>query len=84
MAQQVTSTSDVVALAARIMQPRERPLVVSTHPTTGDFVLDVDELRGEIDGLAEKTPAARRIHYWVVPGGGVELSRIVSHDDVRP
>jgi hypothetical protein len=30
------------------------------------------------------TPSARRLHYWRLPGGGFELSRVVLHDDVQP
>jgi hypothetical protein len=31
--------------------------------------------------LQSRTAAARRIHYWVLPGGRVELARVVTHDD---
>ncbi|WP_402466893.1 hypothetical protein [Isoptericola aurantiacus] len=34
--------------------------------------------------LQVSSPQARRLHYWVLPGGGVELSRVVLHDDVEP
>lgn len=34
--------------------------------------------------LQVSTPQARRIHYWVLPGGRVELSRVALHDDYRP
>ncbi|WP_278235192.1 hypothetical protein [Isoptericola sp. AK164] len=34
--------------------------------------------------LQVSAPQARRLHYWVLPGGGVELSRVVLHDDVEP
>lgn len=34
--------------------------------------------------LQVNTPSARRIHYWVLPGGGVELSRVCRHDDMEP
>jgi hypothetical protein len=27
------------------------------------------------------TAAARRLHYWRLPGGRVELAKIVYHDD---
>jgi hypothetical protein len=27
------------------------------------------------------TPSARRLHFWELPGGGVELAKIVIHDD---
>lgn len=29
-------------------------------------------------------PSARRLHYWQLPGGVVELSRVVLHDDMMP
>ncbi len=29
-------------------------------------------------------PSARRLHYWQLPGGAVELSRVVLHDDMMP
>lgn len=31
--------------------------------------------------LQVNTPSARRIHYWVLPHGGVELARVATHDD---
>ncbi|MEU4388757.1 hypothetical protein [Promicromonospora sp. NPDC023805] len=34
--------------------------------------------------LQVNTPSARRLHYWKLPGGSYELSRIVLHDDVEP
>lgn len=27
---------------------------------------------------------ARRLHFWRLPDGTVELSRVVIHDDTRP
>lgn len=34
--------------------------------------------------LQRETPSARRLHYWELPGGVVELSRVVAHDDTEP
>lgn len=34
--------------------------------------------------LQVHAPQARRIHYWVLPGGRVELSRVALHDDFQP
>ncbi len=34
--------------------------------------------------LQVNAPQARRLHYWRLPGGGFELSRVVLHDDTRP
>jgi hypothetical protein len=31
--------------------------------------------------LQGNTPAARRLHYWELPGGGIELAKVVYHDD---
>lgn len=30
--------------------------------------------------IERNTPSARRLHYWVLPGGQIELARIVLHD----
>jgi hypothetical protein len=30
------------------------------------------------------TPSARRLHYWRMPDGVVEFSRVVRHDDMTP
>ena len=32
--------------------------------------------------LQASTPAARRLHYWELPDGSVELAKIVYHDDI--
>jgi hypothetical protein len=34
--------------------------------------------------LQRNTPQARRLHFWRLTKGGVELSRVVKHDDMRP
>lgn len=34
--------------------------------------------------IEQHAPSARRLHYWTLPGGLVELSRVVLHDDVKP
>lgn len=31
--------------------------------------------------LQVKTPSARRIHYWIMPNGDIELGRVTTHDD---
>lgn len=33
--------------------------------------------------VEQKSPSARRLHYWAVPGGAIELARVVLHDDYR-
>lgn len=34
--------------------------------------------------VESNTPQARRLHFWRLPAGIVELSRVVLHDDFRP
>ncbi|MBD5785076.1 hypothetical protein IF650_02680 [Cellulosimicrobium terreum] len=34
--------------------------------------------------LQVNSPSARRLHFWRLPGGGVELSRVVLHDVMEP
>ncbi len=34
--------------------------------------------------LETNTASARRLHYWQLPGGAIELSRVVLHEDVEP
>ncbi|MGC5168189.1 hypothetical protein [Luteimicrobium sp. DT211] len=34
--------------------------------------------------LQVNAPSARRLHFWTLPDGTVELSRVVLHDDVEP
>ncbi|WP_125611213.1 hypothetical protein [Specibacter cremeus] len=34
--------------------------------------------------VEQKAPAALRLHYWKLKDGGIELSRVVLHDDLKP
>lgn len=38
-------------------------------------------MRAEVE---RNTPSARRLHYWRMPDGSVEFSRVVLHDDMAP
>ncbi|UWF77606.1 hypothetical protein [Microbacterium neungamense] len=49
----VTTPADADALAARILQPRERPLVLVSTDHDGGYAFDVDRLRAELDGIAD-------------------------------
>lgn len=47
-----------------------------------------DPIRERADGavawrasLQVNTPSARRLHYWVLPGGQIELARVATHDN---
>ena len=49
----VRSAADVEALAARILEPREKPLVLVSTNADGHFRFDLDRLRNELDGAAD-------------------------------
>ena len=49
-------------------------------PTSPQLVRD-DGATAWRCSLQGQSPAARRLHYWELPGGGVELANIVYHDD---
>jgi hypothetical protein len=34
--------------------------------------------------VEQKTSSARRLHFWKLPDGSVELSRVVTHEDMKP
>lgn len=34
--------------------------------------------------IEQKVASARRLHYWRLPDGSIELSRVVVHDDFKP
>ena len=75
---------DVVTDRARTMASRQ------VHPLrTGIGGDDAPTTRG--DGavcyrasIEASTASARRLHYWKLSDGRIELSRIVTHDDVNP
>lgn len=75
---------DVLVADPALLASRE------VHPLrTGDGANDPALVRD--DGakcmrayIEEKAPSARRLHYWSLPNGRVELSRIVLHDDMQP
>lgn len=47
-------------------------------------VRDADGARCWRSSIEQNAPGARRLHYWELPGGAIELSRVVHHDDTRP
>lgn len=62
----------------------------STHPLRRGVGGDDPQLRRP-DGatawrapLQQNAPAARRLHYWRLPDGRIELSRVVPHDAMKP
>lgn len=48
------------------------------------YVVRADGARCWRSSIEQNAPGARRLHYWELPGGVIELSRVVHHDDTRP
>jgi len=48
------------------------------------FVVRADGGRCMRSSIEQNAPGARRLHYWELPGGVIELSRVVHHDEMRP
>ncbi|WP_167043507.1 hypothetical protein [Salinibacterium sp. ZJ454] len=76
----------VDVLTGRVRElPTRRP-----HPLReGDGMSESDVVRS--DGarcmrvhVEKNVASARRLHYWVLPDGMIELSRVVLHDDMEP
>ncbi len=68
----------------------ERSSAREVHPLRANDGGDAPQLQRE-DGarcfrasIERGVASARRLHYWRTPDGGVELSRVVVHDDFKP
>ena len=67
-----------------VMPAREVHALRSGDGATTAPVVRSDGARCKRAYVEQKTPQALRLHYWVLPGGGIELSRVVAHDDIEP
>lgn len=52
--------------------------------TAADLIRPRDGARCFRVYVEQNTPSARRLHYWAVTDGTIELSRVVLHDDMEP
>lgn len=71
---------DIVTGRERV-EPRR-----DVHPLRKGSAASAPEITGENGSIAlrayveEKTPAAKRLHFWAFPDGSVRLMRVVTHD----
>ncbi|OIU88102.1 hypothetical protein, partial [Microbacterium sp. AR7-10] len=68
----VSTPTQAEALAARILTPREHPLLLVSSTTDGEFLFDIDALRDELDGIAEVVtietgPATKHLELLLPP-----------------
>lgn len=78
----------VVDVCAHVVGGRARELAgLELHQLRASDGGDAPQREREDGALAWRaslqvqTPAARRLHYWELSGGGIELANIVYHDD---
>ncbi|GAA1511099.1 hypothetical protein BJ978_001557 [Agromyces terreus] len=84
LAKALKATVDVlVGRAGDISARRLHPLRTGDGATAAD-VIRSDGARCYRASIEQNTPAARRLHYWVLPDGTIELSRVVTHDEMEP
>lgn len=76
----------VDVVTGRVVDIPGRELHRLRQGTGGDdpYVVRADGARCWRASIESNVPSARRLHYWELPGGVVELSRVVLHDDFRP
>lgn len=83
--QQVKALKCIVdVLTDRAKDVPGRQLHALRNGDTGPDVVRADGARAFRASIEAETPSARRLHYFKLPDGRVELSRLVLHDDMDP
>lgn len=84
------SRAKVVAVCVEVLTGRAEtltsrevhPLRCSEAGDAGDRMRAEDGARAWRVSLQVKTPSARRLHFWRLPDGSIELSKVGVHDDL--
>lgn len=71
------------AIVNTLLDRARSPHVLTRGPAGEQWVRE-DGARCWRAYIEESTASARRLHFWRLPGGELELSRVVLHDDVTP
>jgi hypothetical protein len=75
---------DVISGYGNVIVARSVHALREGNGAAEDDVVRDDGARCMRAYIEQNTPSARRLHFWKLPAGRIELSRIVLHDDVRP
>lgn len=73
---------DVITGRVRMMPGREHHELRSSLGGSAHQVVRNDGAKAYRVALQIRAPSARRLHYWRLPDGSVELSKVVLHDDM--
>ncbi|WP_400996664.1 hypothetical protein [Agromyces sp. GXQ0307] len=75
---------DVLTGRAEHMDGREVHRLRASEAGGSPYLVREDGAHAMRCAIERNTPSARRLHYWVMPGGKIELSRVDVHDAVKP
>lgn len=75
---------DVLTSRARELPARALHPLRSGDGATASDVVRSDGARCMRVHVEKSVASARRLHFWQCDGGGIELSRVVLHDDMEP
>lgn len=76
--------ADVLTDRARRIPGRQVHALRSGDGADDSPVVRQDSARCLRAAIEVKSASARRLHYWILPNGTIELSRVVLHDDMTP
>jgi len=80
----VRACVDAVTGRDREIPARELHRLRTGEGGDDSYVVRADGSKCWRSSIEQNTPGARRLHYWELPGGVIELSRVVHHDDTKP
>ncbi|MCK3771104.1 hypothetical protein MZK47_15655 [Microbacterium aerolatum] len=80
----VRACVDAITGRDREIPARELHRLRSGEGGDDPYVVRSDGARCWRSSIEQNAPGARRLHYWELAGGVIELSRVVHHDDTRP
>lgn len=72
---------DVLTGRAKHMDGRELHHLRISESGGAPYLVRDDGAHAMRCAIERNTASARRLHYWVLPGGRIELGRVVLHDD---
>ncbi|MGR0319437.1 hypothetical protein [Agromyces sp. ZXT2-3] len=80
-AKAVKAVVDVLTGRAKDMDGRELHHLRTSESGGAPYLVRDDGAHAMRCAIERNTASARRLHYWVLPGGQIELGRVVLHDD---
>lgn len=77
-----TCCAVVASMPALLAKIEDHPLRTGNASSAPPRIRPSDGAQARRAYLEQRTPAARRLHYWVLPDGSVEFASVNLHDDM--